>query len=96
MVLGHTSCGAVKVSVELEKEETKSIGALKKRISIGLGSYNQKDPTLNLAVRNNVRSALQYILTHSKSLKSLFIKKQIKFIKGVYDLNSGLVQMIEI
>lgn len=97
LVLGHTDCGAVNVSLsEAHITRTVNLSELVSRISKGLGNLAEKDPNLLLAVRNNARSTLQYILSHSNELKRMYLNKEILFVEGLYDIRTGTVTLAEL
>ena len=97
LVLGHTDCGAVNVSLpNAHIAGTANLSELVSRISKGLGNINEKDPNLLLAVRNNSRSTLQYILSHSNELKKMYLNKEILFVEGLYEIRTGTATLAEL
>jgi carbonic anhydrase len=89
VVLGHTGCGAVKgamANVELG-HLTQLTNKIKKCFP------NCQDHTdINEVTRSNVLQGISDLRNKSEILRSLESEGKIKFIGGIYDINSGLVE----
>jgi carbonic anhydrase len=95
MVLGHTRCGAVIAAVEGHTEDNKDVGPMLKELDPAVHSTHGMpgDPIEN-AVRANVRLVMLNIAT-SPELRSMVISGELKIIGGVYDLDTGKIEMLK-
>lgn len=94
MVLGHSSCGAVTAALEGGKTPG-SIGSLLKLIRPALAGAKRKpgDPVAN-AVHANVRQQVRQV-RRSPVIASWVKKSRVRVVGGVYDLQTGKVQMLK-
>ncbi|MEZ5039156.1 MAG: carbonic anhydrase family protein [Saprospiraceae bacterium] len=103
VVLGHTSCGAIKGACDDAKlgNLTKLISKIKPAVH---AVAEPKDPALrnssNLAfvdsvAEKNVRLTMNRILKESEVLAEMVRKGEIKIVGGMYDVNSGAVDFYE-
>jgi carbonic anhydrase len=97
MVLGHTSCGAIK-SAKQGVEDGHITGLLKRiqpAISKAMlqdgGRYLHKDSV----AYTNVENSLEEILTSSEIVKEMFEKGEIGIVGGVYDVDNGTVDFFK-
>lgn len=99
MVLGHTSCGAVKATVTaLQKGNTLPghIADLVRAMKPGIEPV-VKQPGADLeqrAVVANVRYNVERLKTAKPILAELVAKKQLQVVGGVYDLATGKVSLV--
>jgi len=95
MVLGHTRCGAVIAAVEGHTEDNKDVGPMLKELDPAVHSTHGMpgDPIEN-AVRANVRLVMLNIAT-SPELRSMVISGELKIVGGVYDLDTGKIEMLK-
>ena len=100
-VLGHSSCGAVKATLEAKGEPEGNIGALVRLI---LPAVRQARDTAkatpggilsDIAVRINVSSSLTMVLKRSPVLFHLVNAGRLTTAKGVYHLDSGRVELLK-
>lgn len=99
MVLGHTSCGAVKATVEaLQKGNTLPghIADLVRAMKPGIQPVlTQKGDDLEQrAVVANVRHNVQLLKTAKPVLAAMIAKKQLNVVGGFYDISSGKVTLV--
>lgn len=108
MVLGHGKCGAVKAACDAHsakggeghdhaaEPDPSSIGSLVVEILPGVKEASaQKGDLLTNAIAANARRSLERVLEKSPFLKHRVLVGQLTVSCAVYDLESGLVQMVE-
>ncbi|MBV8587280.1 MAG: carbonic anhydrase [Verrucomicrobia bacterium] len=100
MVLGHTSCGAIKAAIDVVTKGTTLPGHLpglvdnlkpaieKAQAESGSGSL------LENATRDNVLLNMQKLQTSSPVLAPLVEQNKLKVVGGIYDLTTGKVNLI--
>lgn len=99
MVLGHSSCGAIKATIEaLQKGNTLPghIADLVRAIKPGIEAV-MKEPGPDLeqrAVIANVRYTVEQLKQATPILSEMIAKKQLSVVGGVYDLATGKVTMV--
>jgi carbonic anhydrase len=99
MVLGHTSCGAVKATVTaLQKGNTLPghIAGLVRAMKPGIEpALKQSGADLEQrAVVANVRYNVERLRTATPILAEMVAKKQLRVVGGVYDLATGKVSLV--
>jgi carbonic anhydrase len=94
VVLGHTSCGAVKAALSGDKLEG-NLGALIKRVDVGKDLPPDKAAALDPAIKNNVLHQAQLLTKDSSVLKEFAATQRIRIVGGVYSLQSGKVEWLE-
>jgi len=94
MVLGHTKCGAVIAAVE-NHDKSGDLGAMlsELRPAVAASKGMPGDPVLN-AVRENVILIVQKLST-SAELSAMVKSGELKIVGGVYDLDSGTIDMLK-
>jgi carbonic anhydrase len=98
VVMGHTSCGAVKAACSGEKMPTTNLQAIVDQIDpavIRAKQHAQGDELVEAAVRENVRQSAKDILTHSSVLKHAADEGKLTIIEAVYSLETGEVTRLE-
>jgi carbonic anhydrase len=99
MVLGHTSCGAVKATVAALQKGNKlpgHIAGLVRAMKPGIWSV-VKEPGADIEQRAtvaNVRYNVERLKTAQPILAELVAKKQLLVVGGVYDLAAGKVSLV--
>jgi carbonic anhydrase len=95
MVLGHKRCGAVIAAVEGHSEEGKDVGPMLKELDPAVHATHDMpgDPVEN-AVRANVRLVMLNLAT-SPELRAMVISGELKIIGGIYDLDTGTIEMLK-
>jgi carbonic anhydrase len=97
MVLGHTSCGAIKSAKEGVKDGhiTSLLSRITPSISKAMlkddGSHMFKDPVTYA----NVENSLEEILTRSSIVKEMFQAGEIGLMGAVYDVENGSVDFFK-
>jgi carbonic anhydrase len=98
VVLGHTSCGAVKAACSGEKMPTANLQAIVDQIDpavIRAKQHAQGDELVDAAVRENVHQSAKDILAHSAVLKHEADEGKLTVIEAVYSLETGEVTRLE-
>lgn len=102
LVLGHEYCGAVKSAIDGVR--LGNITTLLQKINPAVisakasfhGDASSSNPAFVEAVCDqNVKLAIQEILSKSPILKEMQSKGEIMIVGGVYDMNSGKVEMFK-
>ena len=98
MVLGHSSCGAIKAALQhIEKNDPLpgSIGELVKVLRPVVASVKGKpgDPFEN-AIRANVEVGVDRLRTLKPILAPAVARKRLKVVGGVYDLKTGKIAVV--
>ena len=99
VVLGHSSCGAVKAAYEAKGEPEGNIGEIVKKIMPAVEkakAAGKKDEaeTLDLAVQENVKNVYAEILAKSPVIKEMVESGKVKMAMGEYHLDTGKVVTI--
>jgi len=105
VILGHTSCGAVKAAIETEMAQPGIsylpyggnygyIPAVINSILPAAASTYTTDANLwlNNAIYQNVRNSKNTLLASSPSLDALVLAGKLKVVTAVYHLDSGVVE----
>lgn len=99
LVLGHRSCGAVTASLAGSSAEG-NIDAIVKKIAPAVEtakkSTKEKDSLLNAAINENAKLTAKTLTEKSAILKHLVDAGKLRIIAGVYDLESGKVQILDL
>jgi carbonic anhydrase len=100
LVLGHTSCGAVKAT--LSTPEGKSAGShnLDKLVSmirpnLAITASTADNPTMLDPVKANVIGVSKSLAAHSEIISEMIHEKKAMLAQGVYDLASGKVELLQ-
>jgi carbonic anhydrase len=93
VVLGHTSCGAVKAALAGDKLEG-NLESLIKRVDVGKGLPPEKAAALDPAIKNNVLHQAQLLTKDSSVLKEFAATQRIRIVGGVYSLQTGKVDWL--
>jgi carbonic anhydrase len=99
VVMGHTSCGAVK-AVCTEAEVGGSIPELVDNIGPAVNHAHaatglEGEALVPAAVEENVRQSMHDLLSHSKIIAGLVGDGKLKVVGAVYDISSGEVRWLE-
>ncbi len=102
VVLGHTSCGAVKGAVD--KDAVAELGmenlnelldninpAVEGAMKDGEERSSKNSDLVQRSVEENVKLTIERIRTKSETLKNMEAEGKIKIVGGVYDLSTGKV-----
>ena len=97
VVLGHTSCGAVKGTMDNAElgNLTATLANIQPATSVAPGAPASDTPALNRVIEENVRITMRDIMTRSPVLADRVANGQLKIVGGVYDLATGRVDWIE-
>lgn len=93
MVLGHTSCGAVKATIAGDAVPGQ-ISSLYQHIQPAVDRVPSRE--LEAVVRENVRVQARLLRTSSPVVAQLVKDKKLMVVGGVYDLATGRVHMVEV
>ncbi len=103
VVLGHTSCGAVKAACDYAQPGG-SITALVNKIAksadavsgFGADDRNSKNyDFVNCVTTENVHESVRNIISKSAILKNLVLEGKVIVVGGVYDIKTGLVDFYD-
>ena len=94
MVLGHRRCGAVIAAVEGHEEENEDVGPMLSELKPAVRATRgiPGDPVEN-AVRENVKLVMKNLAT-SPELSALVKSGELKVVGGIYDLETGTIEML--
>jgi carbonic anhydrase len=94
MILGHNRCGAVTAAV-LGHEEEGDVGPMltELRPAVEASKGMSGNPVEN-AVRENVKLVMEKIAT-SEELSAMVKSGELKIVGGIYDLDTGKIQMMK-
>jgi carbonic anhydrase len=101
LILGHSSCGAIKSAIDEVKlgNITQLLEKIKPAIEKSAGFNGEKssknDEYVEMVALNNVLCAIDYIKARSPILKEMSDKGQIKIVGGIYDLKTGIVKFLD-
>lgn len=102
VVMGHTSCGAVKAACDDFKDGHigEIINLIKPSIrhekTIALSERNSKNPAFVEKVNElNVRHQIETIIRQSDIVDEMIENKQIAIVGAIYDLANGKVRFLE-
>lgn len=99
MVLGHTSCGAINAAIKAVKNDEDFPGHIQQLTSSlapAVDAAIKKNPKdlENTAVRENVRLNVVALQNSTPILRKLVQEKKLRVVGGVYDLNTGRIDLI--
>jgi carbonic anhydrase len=95
VVMGHTSCGAVKAACSGEKMPTPNLQAIVDQIDPAVElakTQAQGDAVLDAAIRDNVAQSTKDLLAHSDVLHRMVDEGKISVVEAVYHLDTGKVE----
>lgn len=95
MVLGHRRCGAVIAAVEGHEENDEDIGPMLKELKPAVEATRgmKGDPVEN-AVHENVKLVMKN-LAASQELSAMVKSGELKIVGGIYDLDTGTIEMLK-
>jgi carbonic anhydrase len=101
MILGHTRCSAVKVTMEvidkyLTVDEQRKLGHVAAIIDAirpaVVRAFKHEGDAYENAIRENVRGQVEELIVRSPSLRQRARDGEIEVVGSMYDLDSGLVR----
>ncbi len=94
MILGHNRCGAVTAAVAGHEEEG-DVGPMltELRPAVEASKGHAGDPVEN-AVRENVKLVIKKLAT-SEELSAMVKSGELKIVGGIYDLDTGKIEMMK-
>ena len=101
VVLGHTSCGAIKAACDdfQDGHITDLIELIKPAVANENSVQNTRDSTNNEFVtkvcEQNIRHQINQTILSSEIIRGLLERKSIGLVGGLYDLSNGKVNFIE-
>lgn len=100
MILGHSKCGAVTATVDAKGKPEGNIGAIVKKIQPAAETAKKKGGTkeqiVEKAIEENVKNVYKDVMSHSSIVKHLAQEGKLKIVGGVYMLDKGTVEMVEL
>jgi carbonic anhydrase len=95
MVLGHRRCGAVTAAVEGDEKDKEEIREIVKELEPAVRASRGMpgDPVEN-AVRENVKLVMKK-LAASPELSAMVKSGELKIVGGIYDLDTGTIEMLK-
>ena len=102
VVLGHTSCGAVKAALEdlgqensIQSPNLKAIvDSIKPGIEDSISDLDSYDEKIQKAVRANVQTSINNLINESEILRQLRSESGLKIIGADYCLENGIVEFL--
>lgn len=97
IILGHTSCGAVKAAMEGETDSpyiNTLIRSIKPAVVYAKANNKDEDKAMKAAIIENVKNQIE-TLDKSKILKELIEEGKLDVKGAIYDLKSGKVDYIK-
>jgi carbonic anhydrase len=93
VVLGHTSCGAVKCAVEGVQDGhiTELLKRIQPAISKAMLKISDDRPFDDKVCYTNVENSLEEILTRSEIVRGMFVSGEIGLVGAVYNVGDGRV-----
>ena len=101
VVLGHTSCGAIKAACDdfQDGHITDLIELIKPAVANENSVQNTRDSSnnefLTKVCEQNIRHQINQIILSSEIIRDLLESKSIGLVGGLYDLSNGKVNFIE-
>ncbi|NKB34538.1 MAG: carbonic anhydrase [Pseudomonadales bacterium] len=103
VVLGHSHCGAIKATISAieEPEQTHSpnlsaiVNSIKPGIQSCLDSGDSLDDKVQKAVRANVQSTIDKLVSDSEILRQKISEEGLKIVGAEYCLESGVVEFFQ-
>lgn len=89
LVLGHTSCGAIKAAVKYAKDGTQQPGSIQSIVDALAPIAKNSDPTVA-----NVQSNVAALTQRSKILADAVAAKNLRIAGAIYDLHTGKVTIV--
>jgi carbonic anhydrase len=95
VVLGHSSCGAVKARLSGGQFEG-NLGELVNRVHVGENLPKDQKAALLAGIEANVRYHAGQLTSKSKIIKDFTATGRVKIVAGVYSLETGEVKWLEL
>ncbi len=96
MVMGHSSCGAVKAAAASKKgvsSGSKNLDQLIQRIQPNLKKRSQSDPDYTLAAEDQVDGTISYLKANSPLIRERVLQGKVKMVSALYDVATGEVEL---
>jgi len=101
LVLGHSSCGAIKSAIDDVKmgNITAMLAKIKPAVQMSAnfnGAKTSKNEQFTDEVgKNNVRNTIENIMQNSSILREMIDKKEIRIAGAYYDIQTGVVTFLD-
>jgi carbonic anhydrase len=95
VILGHSSCGAVKARLSGGQFEG-NLGELINRVNVGENLPKDKNAALFAGIAANVRHHAGLLTSKSKVIKDFAATGRVKIVGGVYSLETGEVNWLDL
>src|SRR5262249_38086482 len=96
VLLGHTRCGAVEAALAGKELPSDNLKQLIAKVYVGQDLPKDKQAALNAAIRANVLHHTAQLTKQSKIISELAASGRIKIVAGVYSLQTGEVEWLEL
>lgn len=94
-VLGHTKCGAVQAAVRVPEVPGHIVTLINDIKPAAQQVKGQPGDEVENAVRENVRMQVEKLKNLEPVLAKRFREGKIKIVGGVYDIDTGLITLVE-
>jgi carbonic anhydrase len=95
VVVGHSNCGAVRAALDGGRPEG-NLGELVKRVHVGKDLPKDQNAALAAGIQANVIYHAGQLTKQSKIVKDFVTAGRVKIVAGVYSLESGEVNWLEL
>ena len=105
VVLGHTGCGAVKVTIDSLLEDaprdSNNIAAIVDSVSPAVQElvnekvYDDRDHLIEIAIHANIKQSVHGLSQHSEILRNLVADSKLKIVGAEYSIKTGIVQFLD-
>jgi carbonic anhydrase len=101
LVLGHSSCGAIKSAIDDVQmgNITAMLAKIKPAVKMSANFNGEKtsknEQFTDLVGKNNVLNTIEIITRKSDILQEMITKKQIRIIGAYYDIKTGVVSFLD-
>ncbi|MEW5767868.1 MAG: carbonic anhydrase [bacterium] len=95
LILGHSQCGAVKATLELEGEACALAQKIMPAVMAAKEKGGSEDEIIEAAIKENIKNVYKDVMS-SKVINHLVSEGRLKIAAGEYSLTTGHVEMIDL